>query len=125
MNDNAKRWIEALKSGKYFQGQGVLHQRKNAYNLFCCLGLACHLYQEASGDLDVKVNNLGGYSYDGDTVYLPPAVRDWLGLNDCTGNIDGEAGLTVQSLTYINDNGWTFAEIAEFIEEHESEVFKS
>ena len=37
MNEFAKRWVEALLSGKYKQGRGCL---RSANNGFCCLGVA-------------------------------------------------------------------------------------
>jgi len=37
MNEDAKRWIEALMSGRYKQGKNCL---RNADNEFCCLGVA-------------------------------------------------------------------------------------
>lgn len=38
-------WIDALRSGEYHQEQHVL-----SYNgAFCCLGVACELYQKEVG----------------------------------------------------------------------------
>ena len=37
MNEFAKRWVEALLSGKYKQGRGCL---RTVDNEFCCLGVA-------------------------------------------------------------------------------------
>lgn len=37
MNEFAKRWVEALLSGKYKQGRGCM---RTANNEFCCLGVA-------------------------------------------------------------------------------------
>lgn len=36
----AERWVEALRSGEYEQGQGHL---VNEYNEYCCLGVFAHL----------------------------------------------------------------------------------
>lgn len=41
------KWVEALRSGKYEQGQGSL---RSADNRFCCLGVLCDLIvQEERG----------------------------------------------------------------------------
>lgn len=34
-----KKWVEALRSGKYKQGQGYLYNE----GLHCCLGVACEI----------------------------------------------------------------------------------
>ena len=39
MNANAKKWVRALRSGKYKQGREWLR----AGDTFCCLGVACEL----------------------------------------------------------------------------------
>lgn len=36
----AKRWIAALRSGKYLQGQSYL---ENSFGHYCCLGVACRM----------------------------------------------------------------------------------
>lgn len=36
-----KRWIEALRSDKFKQGTGVLHNTTK--NTYCCLGVACRI----------------------------------------------------------------------------------
>ncbi len=40
-----KRWVEALRSGKYVQGRGGLRDNKN--NTYCCLGVLCDLIENA------------------------------------------------------------------------------
>jgi hypothetical protein len=36
-----KKWVAALRSGKYKQGTGRLYQEKK--NAFCCLGVLCRV----------------------------------------------------------------------------------
>src|SRR6478609_6994253 len=38
--DNCRQWIEALRSGKYRQIDGVLASENGS---FCCLGVACEI----------------------------------------------------------------------------------
>jgi hypothetical protein len=45
MNENTKKWVEALRSGKYKQTEHVL-QDTNGY---CCLGVACVVYEQETG----------------------------------------------------------------------------
>jgi len=42
MNKEIKKlWLEALRSGKYKQGRGQLHNPSE--NVFCCLGVLCDI----------------------------------------------------------------------------------
>src|SRR3990167_9242979 len=40
----AMKWIAALRSGKYKQGKGALHQvDRSRYHKYCCLGVLCEV----------------------------------------------------------------------------------
>jgi hypothetical protein len=39
---NIRKWVKALKSGKFEQTTGQLFDNKE--NKYCCLGVACRLY---------------------------------------------------------------------------------
>lgn len=39
-----QKWLDALRSGKYKQGTGVL---RDQYNRFCCLGVLCDVYDNS------------------------------------------------------------------------------
>jgi len=58
----AKKWIEALRSGKYKQGEGQLV----GVNKFCCLGVLCDVVKDefnlTISDYEVHVKR--GKSYD-------------------------------------------------------------
>lgn len=42
-----KKWVKALRSGKYKQGRGTLCQvDKKGNKSFCCLGVLCDLYNK-------------------------------------------------------------------------------
>ena len=45
MNENAKKWVKALRSGEFEQGTGYLRKGDK----FCCLGVACAVYQDEVG----------------------------------------------------------------------------
>jgi hypothetical protein len=101
LNDNAKKWVAALRSGEYKQCQ----QRLTDGEGYCCLGVACA----------ISPNAVDGWKED---CTLPWGVREWLGLatawgdNNCNG-----------SLSQLNDMGKTFAEIADLIESEPEGLF--
>ena len=126
MNDNAKLWVKQLRSGQYRQGQGWLHTREeNGVDSFCCLGVACDLYQRQTGD---QIGAPSGQpwegkviAYDGQEAHLPDKVKNWLGLST-------EAGTFVvakcpDSLIDMNDGGSDFNEIADIIESEPEGLF--
>lgn len=126
MNENVKRrWVEALRSGKYEQGHGALRKRRYGSTdeyTYCCLGVLCEL----AADEGVVEHGNAGYITDPNdpdsTYYMlpPPAVwKKWAGLSDIDPavyepSLDGPV-----SLTFLNDTEkWTFEQIATAIEEH-------
>ena len=47
-----KKWIEALRSGKYKLIRGRLHRKTNKGNRYCVLGLLCELSEEGEWGSD-------------------------------------------------------------------------
>lgn len=42
-----KKWVKALRSGKYKQGYGTLKQYNGFEEVYhCCLGVLCELYND-------------------------------------------------------------------------------
>lgn len=124
MNDNAKLWVQALRSGKYRQGRGAL----NSKNGMCCLGVACEVYQSVVGDLNVEEIDPGGESdpnvrYDGEDFYLPEKVQTWLGLATKQGQHNNPDYSHHDGLAYFNDKGSTFDQIADIIESEPEGLF--
>lgn len=112
MNENAKKWVEALRSGNYKKTVGQL---SNEYG-YCCLGVACDLYEKETGD-ELPKSEDGDY----DDVYLYgdfSCVKEWLGLR----NGDGSYG-DDDSLAKYNDGGKTFNQIADIIESQTEGLF--
>ncbi len=119
MNPEVKAlWVGALRSGKYKQGRGRLHDP--ADNSFCCMGVLCELAVEAGvarGD-----SPPGWYDskdgYDKQVNWLPNSVRRWAGLkaSNPTLGVDGDGDLIPAS--YANDRmRLDFNTIANMIEE--------
>ena len=117
MNSKIKtKWLTALRSGKYKQAQGRL-KRKDAY---CCLGVLCDLAAEqgkGAWKMSMFSTDRSGLATN---MILPPDIADWAGLSqtDPKINLDGiEAGeYTTSTISFLNDQGWTFDQIADIIE---------
>lgn len=61
--EHKKAWIDALRSGEYKQGKGVLYNKKD--NTYCCLGV---LYEVTEGlritkDLNGPFDNINTEGY--------------------------------------------------------------
>lgn len=119
MNAEVKaKWLAALRSGEYKQGTGGLVQN----GCFCCLGVLCDLYAKQVG-LDawhddsfysdgVFISDEGDDLRDGNCDFPPNEVVQWAGLASENPNA-GKKTLSVE-----NDDGVSFAEIADLIEAH-------
>ncbi len=116
MNDNARKWVKALRSGRYRQGKKVLCR----YGYYCCLGVACLVYLEDNpGALETKKVGNGVVEFDSEDIGLPQVVRKWLGLSSVNGAFDGNC------LTNLNDDGISFSELADIIESEPNGLFIS
>ena len=112
MNPEVKAlWTEALRSGNYKQGRGQLHYRGEAGELFCCLGVLCDLAVKAGVVLPVDFAPTK-VRYEG--LDLPPTIRDWAGLNRASPHVV-VPGHGDDSLANLNDDRWTFDQIADLI----------
>ena len=120
MNENAKKWVAALRSGEYKQCKGRL-QRDDAY---CCLGVATKLYLDEHpncGLMTYKDGKLQGGTLDAN-------VRLWLGLNTIRGGSNHKVVDAQRkphfTLTGFNDHcDMDFNEIADIIESEPEGLF--
>jgi hypothetical protein len=105
-----KEWVEALRSNEYTQGKKVL---RDLDNNFCCLGVLCDIYNKKQ-TIDGWLKRDGIFLIDGYNGILPKNVREWA-------EVDSSPRVCIKSetnhLTSLNDNGMTFLEIANLIEE--------
>lgn len=104
------QWTDALRSGRYKQGNGYLHRGDDSY---CCLGVLCDLAVKA-GAITAPANLLDAWTYDGYPDYLPESVRDWAGLT--SGNPVVRRNGLAMLLANVNDDDVPFAEIADLID---------
>lgn len=128
VNPNTLKWLDALKSGEYKQGQKTLRDEDK----FCCLGVACDLFAQAHRS-DAKWIKLEPHVWqfaidpeDDDSKvseYLNADVKQWVGLQSISGepSISSDSPPNLSGLAYLNDEGLTFKEIAEEIELHPEE----
>jgi hypothetical protein len=124
MNENARKWVEALRSGEFKQAQRKLRRSDGT---FCCLGVACELYRRECGEgewVGVADENYLEFDVSDERTELglPKSVKDWLGLNSPEGEFKHKrAGRTW--LTVKNDQGASFEEIAALIETEPEGLF--
>lgn len=112
------QWLEALRSGKYKQGKGALHNKSD--DSYCCLGVLCEVMgvPEFHGDGDRESSEFINFGTidDFSSTSLPYQVRRVAGLLDGYGCFAGPMGED-ESLAHMNDTGASFEEIAKIIEE--------
>lgn len=133
-------WLEALRSGKYEQGNSVLRTGDDKY---CCLGVLCDIAAKAGiipeptvrtgavdvGGADISAFRFGnetglnqwGYDKDpdesGQLAYLPKSVVAWAGVPRYGDRYWAEGVESrPEGLAVLNDAGKSFTEIADIIE---------
>lgn len=114
-------WIAALRSGKYKQAQGVLKSDTG----FCCLGVACDLADPQTWRRMEHYDEETGQSFECDDAWVTAAGNDELPdkpdlPEEVFKALDEDRGdfRVMDKLAEMNDHGKTFAELADWIEEH-------
>lgn len=126
MNPQVKaKWIDALRSGEYQQGDEALQNDDG----FCCLGVLCDLYSKEKG-LDWKVIDPedapspthNRFYFDGESEFLPLSVQEWAELQsnnpevvECDEEFIADPEVTVY-ISHLNDTGYSFNKLADIIE---------
>lgn len=108
-----KRWLKALRGGRYLQAQKVLvaHNLKTDTDSFCCLGVACNL---------LVANGEATWEEVGYRLGLRPGLPDFKVLNKI-----GLPYETADKLAQMNDGNedtgvepQSFLQIADWIEDN-------
>ena len=108
-----KRWVQALRSGEYLQGNGSLKKKdENGVAVYCCLGVLCDIVDpKAWGLLDSEStkfrNQLEGV--------LPISIMKDVGLDSLNPVIGPEK---MHCARANDDDKKTFIEIADLIEKN-------
>lgn len=122
MDHNVKtKWVAALRSGRYEQGQSVLHRPET--NEYCCLGVLCEL-AFIEGIVEAKIDGVSMLSagmpatlYDGEGEMLPTSVCQWADLPSSPAIHD--VAPMPRPLIDLNDvSQLNFGEIANLIEQY-------
>lgn len=115
-----EKWIAALRSGEYGQGKGTLN---SAPNEFCCLGVACKLYDKKPLYYTCDNHKLMAGSFPTFSSHKKNNIPKW--LHEINEDFCMQTGY---SLSQLNDSGltesgnafdrerFTFEEIADLIE---------
>ena len=134
-----KKWVKALRSGKFKQGQGTLKQfNKKGQAQHCCLGVLCELYNQemkknkkkmlsetiCDNDSDFS-HGYSRFGLGGKKEELPREVMKWSGVKNNLGkfrspNNYGDTYMFNQEscLADLNDIGKKFKTIADIIEKN-------
>ena len=76
-----KKWVDALKSGKYKQTTKRLTLQRNNELKHCCLGVVCDINKNLLSIAKFRVNvNCYGISYDADIMEVPNELKEKLKL---------------------------------------------
>ena len=102
------KWLAALRSGEYRQGEGQLRSEDGGY---CCLGVLCDVIDPEGWGRDD-----GEWEWENHLSMLTAEICELMGLTD-----DGYFSTAVEgrhSLVALNDSGeYSFGRIADIIEE--------
>lgn len=104
-NQRIKKWVQALRSGMYKQAVGALARPGDDGDvMYCCLGVACVLYNERHLYNPVTLMDKEGS--------LPDVVAEWYGITK-------DPKLGAESATTWNDGrDASFYKIAGLVENH-------
>jgi len=109
MNKNiAMKWVKALRSGDYIQGNGQL---KTEDGKFCCLGVLCEVTKKQSGFINYTKMNDNYKQHNGG---LPVKIRKYLEMESHNGTLSRFK----MCLTEMNDAGRSFNKISDIIENY-------
>ena len=123
-----KKWVKALRGGKFKQGAGTLKQfNSKGQAQHCCLGVLCELYNSEMKKNKKKMLPERIYDNDGDFFEycrfgghkedLPKEVMKWSGVDERLGkfNLSDDH---YEVLADLNDLGKKFKTIASIIEKN-------
>lgn len=108
--DVKKKWLDALRSGKYQQGYGRLRTNEGGY---CCLGVLCDVLAPEDWVKTEPDNSGQHWEHKVSRCYLPNSITQQAEIPTCR---PGSTLLTEGELATLNDKGCGFEEIAQWIE---------
>lgn len=120
MNEDIRaKWVAELRSGKHTQVRGRLEMLDNdgaAVVGRCCLGVLCRLAIDNGLKVHTSIGFVAGpprafTTFDGEPSVLPDSVLLWAGMPDNNPDV-----YFCQPISALNDEGFTFTELADIIE---------
>ena len=121
MNENAKKWVEALRSGNYKQCTKRLRHKHRGEYRYCCLGVAADISGVGKWRKNEFISGL-----QCESQVLVENAKDWLGLDTDHGKLDittPTGNVVHTTLAQLNDEGKSFSEIADIIEKYQDQLF--
>jgi hypothetical protein len=122
----AEKWVQALRSGEYRQGRGVLCDIYDGKRRFCCLGVLCEVAINSGLKIETKEKEKYGalvMNYARSHIFLPESVRNFTEMHSINGEIFLEEYGGKVSLADLNDHkNFSFESIANVIEAHWEEL---
>ncbi len=111
------KWLEALKSGKYQHGRGLLCKINSKGKMeYCCLGVLCEIMgvEKTMDDHFIQ--------YELHNASLPPGIAKQVGLRSEHGDI---ANPSIHGdLTKVNDNSrYGFQPVIDIMEKEPQRIF--
>lgn len=106
--ENVRKWIEALLSGSYLQGQDVLKCEMDDETMaYCCLGVAAELHGIANSPQLIRTNSFIDKKWFETNFFSFVSSIDFqeflADLNDSHYTFDQIAGLLEEILPYFTD----------------------
>lgn len=115
--EDKARWIDALRSGMFHQGEGILRRKQNNDAVrHCCLGVYAEVCGMPFTPLTSPID-IGGVGY---FFRFPDSQGQYTTtLPDYWSEQRGISAENQNKLIRMNDqDGYSFAEIADWIDEH-------
>lgn len=118
LNENAKKWVAALRDPSTKQIKGVLETSGGQ----CVLGVPCRLYADEHPEWPVSVIGKTRFGLLETGSYLPSEVVEWLGLQSSVGSYKDAKG-KLFSLVILNDDGMSLPDLADLVESEPEGLF--
>lgn len=123
-HEELDRWIAALVSGQYRQGQGYLKMVLKDHCEFCCLGVLCDLNDPTKWGPSRVMSDAQSWELQSCDTLPPMNFSEKAGLYGVTEYQVFRAGSpsdktrtsVITAVTAMNDYGYSFARIATFLE---------
>lgn len=120
MSEYKDKWIAALRSGEYKQGRATLCATQgDGSRAYCCLGVLAELDGVLEKDPDFSdfqlgvregVDHINAFMYTGKGEHLTSVNVD------APEGIDGGGDPLPWMVAHLNDMGWSFEQIADYLE---------